>query len=138
MPIQIRQVDRYTAAISDRAGEGARVLGILRDAGVNLIAVWGYPYGRGRARLEFIPEDSAAFIAAAKRANLKPSKKERVFCIQGEDRPGALAEVLDKLGAARISVSALQGASDGAGYFGAIVCLTPAGTRKAADVLGTT
>ena len=62
----IRQVEHYSASIANKVGEGARVLGALRDAGVNLIALWGYPRGAGKATLEFIPENGAAFTAAAK------------------------------------------------------------------------
>jgi prephenate dehydratase len=136
MSAQVQLVNHYRTTVSDRAGEGARLLAVLRDAGVNLIALWGYPYGRGRARLEFVPENGTVFADAAKQAKLKLSKKETAFWVQGDDQPGALAEVLEKLAAARISVNAVQGVSAGAGRFGAVLFLTPAATRKAVDILG--
>jgi hypothetical protein len=71
MAEEIRVVEHYSASILNNIGEGARILGALRDAGVNLIAFWGYKRGPGRAQLEFIPEDSATFIAAGKRAKLR-------------------------------------------------------------------
>ena len=37
------KVDHYAATIDNRIGEGARVLGALRDAGVNLTALWEKP-----------------------------------------------------------------------------------------------
>ena len=66
MAEEIRRVEHYSVSIPNKVGEGARVLGALRDAGVNFIAVWGYPRGVGRAQLEFIPENSSAFLAAAR------------------------------------------------------------------------
>src|SRR5215469_9965721 len=56
---------------SQQGRRRARVLGALRDAGVNLIAFWRYKHGPGRAQLEFIPEDGVTFVAAAKQARLK-------------------------------------------------------------------
>ncbi len=135
MADEVRRVEHYSASIPNKVGEGARVLGALRDAGVNLIAFWGYPHGAGRAQLEFIPENGAAFVAAAKRAKLK-LKKSTAFYIHGDDRPGAIADVLAKLAAARISVGALQAVCGGAGRYGAVLFLPAAAARKAASVLG--
>jgi hypothetical protein len=135
MSEQVRQVDHFSASIPHKAGEGARVLGALRDAGINLIAFWGYPSAAGRAKIEFIPEDSAAFAAAAKHAKLKV-KKSTAFYVHGDDRPGAIADLLARLGAARINVGAVQAVSAGTGRFGAVLFLPAAASRKAARVLG--
>ncbi len=132
---QIRQVQHFSCSVPNKVGEGARVLGALRDAGVNLIAFWGYPSGAGRAQLEFIPEDGPAFAAAAKQARLKV-KKSTAFYIHGEDRPGAVADILAKLAAARINAGALQAVCSGAGRYGAVLFLPAAAGRKAARVLG--
>jgi hypothetical protein len=52
MAEEIRVVEHYSASIANKVGEGARVLGALRDGGVNLIAFWGYKHGAGCAQLE--------------------------------------------------------------------------------------
>ncbi|MFY9532296.1 MAG: hypothetical protein WBC04_12265 [Candidatus Acidiferrales bacterium] len=136
MAEEVRQVEHYSLLISNKVGEGARVLGMLRDAGVNLIAFWGYGVGAGRAQLEFIPENGPAFVAAAKQAKLKLSKRRPAFYIYGDDRPGAVADVLAKLAGVSISVSALQAVCGGGGRYGAVVSLPPAAVRKAASILG--
>ena len=135
MANKIRQVEHYSASIPDKAGEGARVLGALRDAGVNLIAFWGYPKGQGLAQLEFIPEDGATFVAAAKKAKLRLRKSTALY-VHGDDRPGAVADILNNLAEARINVGALQGVSCGGGTYGAVIFLPRAGARKAVAVLG--
>jgi hypothetical protein len=112
MAEEIRVVEHYSASILNKVGEGARVLGALRDAGVNLIAFWGYKHGTGRAQLEFIPEDSATFVAAAKQAKLRLRKSTALY-IHGEDRPGAIADILAKLAGARINVAAVQAVCGG-------------------------
>lgn len=133
----VRQVEHYSAAIADKVGEGARVLGALRDAGVNLIAFWGYGRSGGRATLEFVPENGAAFLAAARSAKLKLSRRQIAFYIQGPDRPGAIADILAKLAAAKISAGAVQAVCGGAGSYGAVVFLPQASVSKAAKALGT-
>lgn len=132
----IRQVEHYSVSIPDKVGEAARVLRALRDARVNLIAFWGYQYRAGRGQLEFIPENGAAFVAAAKQAELKLSKKRTALYFHGEDRPGAVADVLEKLAAAHINLGAVQAVCGGAGRYGAVLFLPPASARKAASILG--
>jgi hypothetical protein len=136
MAEEIRRVDHYSVSIPNKVGEGARMLAALRDAGVNLIAFWGYPAGKGRAQLEFIPEDSVTFVAAAKQTKLKVRKKV-AFYVHGDDRPGAVADILKKLADSRISLGAMQAVcGGGARTYGAVIFLSPAAARKAATVLG--
>jgi hypothetical protein len=134
MAEEIRVVEHYSASIPNKVGEGARVLGALRDAGVNLLAFWGYKHGPGWAQFEFIPQDSAIFVSAAKQAKLKLRKRTALF-IHGDDRPGAIADMLAKLAGAHINVAALQAVCGEGGRYGAIVFLPPAAAGKAASVL---
>jgi len=132
----IRQVAHYSASIPHKVGEGARLLSGLRAAGINLIALWGYPRGAGKATLEFVPENATAFEAAAKVLKLKISKKQAAFHVEGDDRPGAMAELLAKLAEAKINVAASQAVAAGAGRYGAIIFLPQAAVAKAAQALG--
>ena len=47
MAKEIRVTEYYSASIANSIAEGARVLGALRDVGLNLIAFWGYKHGGG-------------------------------------------------------------------------------------------
>jgi len=132
----VRQVEHYSASVANKVGEGARVLGALQATGINLIALWGYPRGAGKATIEIIPENGAAFVAAAKGAKLKLSKKQTAFFVQGDDRPGAIADLLAKLAAAKINVGALQAVCGGSARYGAVIFLPQAAVVKAAKVLG--
>src|SRR5207245_4072315 len=105
MPDTIRKVDYYYITAPDKAGEGARVLGALRDAGVNLLAVHAFPSAR-RSQIDIVPSDSAAFVNAAKMAGVKISKPKTVFLVEGDDRAGALASLLSRLGNAGVNVTA--------------------------------
>jgi len=132
----VRQVEHYSASVANKVGEGARVFGALHSAGINLIAMWGYARDTGKATIEIIPENGEAFVAAAKAAKLKLSKKQIAFHVEGEDRPGAIADLLAKLAGAKISVGALQAVCGGSGRYGAVIFLPQAAVGKAAKALG--
>jgi hypothetical protein len=131
----VRRVDYFYIETPDKPGKGAKVLAGLRDAGVNLLAYTAFPRGR-RAQIDFIPEDSVAFKAVAKKAGLKLSAKKTGFLIQGEDRAGALAEIMAKLAAADINVTATDAVCAGEGRYGAILWVKPPDVRRAAKALG--
>lgn len=131
----IRRIDYYYIMALDKPGEGARVLGVCRNAGVNLLAVHAFPSAR-RTQIDLVPADGAAFLAAAKGAKLKVSKPKSVFLVDGDDRVGAMAHLLGRLGTARINVVASEGICTGGGRFGALIWVKPRDVKKAAEVLG--
>ena len=133
----VRKVDYFYIETPDKPGEGATVLAALRDAGVNLLAFTGFPRGR-RAQLDFIPDDALTFQTAARKAGIKLSAKKTGFLIQGEDRPGAIADIMGKLAAVNINVTASDAVCAGEGRYGAMLWVKPADVRKAAKALGAT
>ena len=135
MDASVRIADYFYIEVPERAGEGARVLGQLRDAGVNLLALSGFPTGR-RAQIDFVPENPAALRAAAKKAGWKLTGPKKIFLIEGEDRIGVMAEAMERLGAAKISVIASQAICAGAGRLGAILWVAPRDVKRAAKALG--
>ncbi|HLG93545.1 MAG TPA: hypothetical protein VI546_01790 [candidate division Zixibacteria bacterium] len=131
----IRQVTYYKVMVPNKTGEGARLLGALHNAGVNLLAFSGFPAGK-KAQFDFIPDDPASFERAAARAGIKAGAKKTVFLVQGEDRVGALAEIFAKLAAAKVNIIALDGIAAGFSRYGAIFWVKPKDTAKAARAAG--
>jgi hypothetical protein len=131
----IRLVEYFYITTPNKAGEGARALTTLKNAGVNLLAFSGFPHGRG-AQMDFIPADPAAFKQAAKQAKWKAIGPKRGFLVQGDDRVGAAADLLARLGEAKINVTAIDAVSVGDGRYGAIFWVAPRDVKKAAALLG--
>jgi len=131
----ITRVDYFYIETPDKPGEAARALSTLKDARINLLAFTGFPKGR-RSQLDFIPADPAAFVKVAKKAGWKLSAKKSGFLMQGEDRTGAVADVLSKLAAAKINVTAIDAVCAGAGRYGAILWVKPPDLKRAAKALG--
>lgn len=130
----IKKTAYFVMDVADKPGEAARILQVLSRSGVNLLAFSGFPRGR-RSQLDFVPEDLASFRKAVTRAKLKMQPKKLGFLVQGEDRPGAVAEVLQKLADAKINVTAVDAVSAGGGRYGAILWVKPKDLRRAAKVL---
>jgi hypothetical protein len=131
----IRLVDYFYIGAPQRPGEAARVLSRLQEAGINLLAFSGFPAGR-RAQMDFVPEDAAAFRAAAKKAGWKLTGPKKVFLVAGEDRVGAMAEVAAKLATAKINITATQAVTAGSGRFGALLWVQPRDVKRATQTLG--
>ena len=131
----IRLVDYFYIEMSDRPGEGARALGVLKEAGVHLTALHAFPQGR-RVQVDFIPSDPSAFKAAAKTAKWKITGPKKAFVIEGEDRTGALTDHFARLADAKINVTASSAILAGAGRFGAILWVKPRDVKRAAQALG--
>ncbi len=131
----IQKVDYFYIETANKPGEGAKALRALQDAGVNLLAFTGFPHGR-KAQIDFVPEDAAAFKAAARKAGFRLSPKRTGFLVRGEDRVGALVSIMEKLAEARVNVTALDAVCAGEGRYGAIFWVKPSDIRKAERTLG--
>ena len=131
----VRKAQYFYITAPDKPGEGARALRTLAEAGVNLVAFSGFPAGR-RSQLDFVPEDPAAFRAAAKKAKWKVTGPKAAFVVEGEDRPGAVAEILGRLADAEVNVTATDAVCSGAGRFGVLLWVKPRDVNRAAKALG--
>ena len=135
MSEMVRKVDYYYTTTADKPGEGTRLLTALKQAGVGLLALHGFPSAR-KAQIDFVPVDPAAFVAAAKTARIKLSKPKTAFLVEGDDRAGAVGDVMARLSAININVTAISGVCAGMGRYGAIIWVKPRDVKKAAAALG--
>ena len=133
MSESVRVVDYFYVTVPDKPGEGARLLDTLRQENVNLLAFSAFPEGR-KTQADFIPEDRAAFKRAAKKAKWKVVGPKRAFLVLGDDRVGAIADLVGSLAAAKINVTALDAVSV-SGRYGAIFWVPPKDLKKAMKIL---
>jgi hypothetical protein len=131
----IQKYDYFAIEIKNKPGAGARVLRSLKDAGVNLAAFTCFPRGK-KAQMDIIVDDAAALKAIAKKDKLELGPRKKCFVIHGEDRVGALSEILAKLAEAKINVTACDAATAGMERYGAILWVKPRDVKKAGRILG--
>ena len=131
----IRKVAYFAMEVPNKPGEAACVLAGLADAGVNLLAFSGFPSGR-KSQLDFIPEDVAVFKNAVKTMKIKTRPQKFGILVQGDDRKGAVADLLKTLSEKKINVTATEAVSAGAGRYAAILWVATKDVSKAAKALG--
>lgn len=131
----LRKVYYFYVMVGNSAGQGAKIVDGLAKEGVNLLAFSGFPSGR-HAQIDLVPKDAAQLKRAARKLGLQLSPRKTAFLCQGSDRVGAMTEVLDKLAAAKISVTAMDAVTSGEGRYGAIFWVKPEAVAKTARLLG--
>lgn len=131
----IRTAQYYKVQIADKPGTLAGALTPLSDAGVNLLAVHAFPRSR-RTQVDVVPEDVTEFKDVAKANKLKIQGPKMCLLMEGDDRPGALGDLTDRLRLAKINMTAVTGLAAGQGRFGAILWVNPRDVKKAAKVFG--
>ena len=135
MADSIRQIDYHPVEVSDKPGEGFRILSGLKQAGVNLLACCGFPTQGGKAQIDLVPENPLVFQNAARKLELKLSERKRAFVVQGEDRPGVVADHLGRLAKQEINIIAHQAVCAGNGRWGMILWVAPADYDRASKAL---
>jgi len=131
----IRTAQYFKVQIADKPGTLAGALAPLREAGGNLLAVHAFPRSR-RTQVDVVPEDPTAFKSIAKMHKLKIQGPKMCLLIEGEDRPGALADLTDRLRLAKINIISVTGLCAGQGRFGAILWVNQRDVKKTAKVFG--
>ena len=131
----VKKVSYFKMMVPNRPGQGARVLGELQKAGINLTAFSGFPH-RGAAQMDFIPAKPPAFRRIARKHKWKVAGPKRAFLVSGTDRVGEGARLMAKLAAKRINVIAIDAVCAGSGRYGAILWVPQGQYGKAARALG--
>lgn len=135
MAFKIRRVDYFYTTVKDEPGEAYKVLALLANLGINLVAVTAVPFGPMNTQLTIFPEDSAQLRNEAQKSNIKLEGPQAALLVQGDDELGALAEVHSKLYAANVNIYASSGVADGKGHYGYIIYVRPDEYEKAVAAL---
>ena len=135
MGVHIRRADYYYVMVKDRPGEAYRLLTLLAQQGVDLLAFSAVPLGGEATQLVLFPVDTSLFMKASGMAGLHAEGPQRDFLITVDDQLGACAEIHKKLAEAQINVFSSSGVTDDRGGFGYVIHLRAEDYERAAKVL---
>ena len=112
MELFAERVDVWAAPIQDKPGGLADVLGILREAGVDLkfIIARRAPDQPGKGVLFVTPLQSDGEIRAAAQVGFNVTHSLYSVRVMGRDRPGIAAELTQKLADASINLRGFSAA----------------------------
>lgn len=131
----MEKLECYSVVVPNKPGKGVHVLSAFKEAGVNFVAIWGYPVGKSKSRIDLVAADPALLKKTAKHLKIDLGKKQTALHIAGEDRPGAVADMLAKLAEQKINVYAAQALCAGGGRFGALIQVDKDDVKKAVKLL---
>ena len=132
----IQRVEYFYTSVNDRPGEALRFLTALADLGVNLLAFTAVPNGLHQTQLIIFPADGQVFLDRSERAGFAVEGPHSALLVQGEDVPGALVNIHERLHDAGINVFAATGVSGGKGSFGYVIHVRPTDFERAAELVG--
>jgi hypothetical protein len=127
------RVTQIAVTLQNKPGTLAQLCSTLRDAGVNIFAVFA-PEMRGRGKVRLLVDSPDKAKEALKAAKIRFSEEEAV-AIELDNRPGALGEVAGKLAQAKINIKYAY-ASTSEGSAKATVILAVPDVAKALGVIG--
>ncbi len=136
MAYNIQRSEYFYVTVKDEPGEAYKLLAILAERGINLLAFTAVPIGPTNTQLSIFPDDPRRFTVEAKNAGFLIDGPYHALLVQGDDELGALSRVHVKLYDAKVNVYASSGVSDGKGSFGYVIYVRPEDYQKAVEALG--
>jgi hypothetical protein len=136
MACSIRCVEYFSTTVIDQPGEAYRLLKMLAELWIRLLAFTAVPIGPSRTQLTLFPEDAGKLAPEAQSDSLLLDGPHPALLVQGDDELGALAELHMRLADARVNVYASTGVADGRGSFGYIIYVRPEDFGRAIAALG--
>ena len=135
MSYRVRKVNYCKLMVSSRAGQGAKVLSAVREAGISMQAFSGFPVGGGKAQVDLVSDDIASIRRLAKKERWRLSDTKKAFLVQGSDEIGAIHKVIKKLADEKINITAADAVAAAGGRYGMIMWVKPKDYRRATRIL---
>lgn len=135
MAYTIQKVDYYYTTVKDQPGEAFKLLALIEEMGINLLAFTAVPVGPNSTQLAIFPEDVLQFKHEAQNAQMVLDGPHKAFLVQGDDELGALAPLHQKLYDANINIYSSSGVADGKGSYGYIIYVKPDDFERAVAAL---
>ncbi|OGL14025.1 MAG: hypothetical protein A3K12_09970 [Candidatus Rokubacteria bacterium RIFCSPLOWO2_12_FULL_71_19] len=127
------RITQLTVSTPSKPGVLARICSSLAAAGVNLSGICAAEVG-GRGKIRLIVSDPAKAKKALADAKIR-SGEEPALLLTLEDRPGAVAQVAQRLAAARINIKCAYATTPAGGGAAQVVLVVP-NVEKAEKALG--
>ena len=136
MADRVRKVNYAYVTVPNRAGQGEKILGELRQAGLNMLAFSAFPARARTSQIDIVAENMAGLRRIAKKNAWRLSKVKKGFLVQGKDEVGTVHRHVRKLATQKVNVIAADAVCAGKGRYGMILWVKPTDYDRAARLLG--
>ncbi len=135
MAYRVMKVNYCKLKVPSRAGQGEKILGAIKDAGISMQAFSGFPAGGGKAQVDLVTDKMPAVRRLAKKEGWRLGNTKKAFLVQGSDETGAVYKVVKRLADAKINITAMDAVAAGKGRYGMILWVKPDKYRAASRAL---
>jgi hypothetical protein len=135
MAYDIRCVEYFYCSVKDQPGEAYKILSILSELGITMLAFHAIPIGPNNTQLTIFPADPNKLISEAKKAGMDLEGPHPAFLVRGDDHLGALSDLHKKLFDASVNIYASNGVTDGEGDYGYVLYVRPEEFERAKETL---
>ncbi|QCP53400.1 amino acid-binding protein [Trinickia violacea] len=137
MELSVERVDVWAAAIDDKPGGLAKVLGVLRDAGVDLqfVVARRTPEASGKGVVFVAPLQGDSAIRAATQVGFSVSPSLYSVRVMGLDQLGVIAQLTQMLADGDINLRGVSAAVLGSQFIAYIAVDSLDDAEKAIDIL---
>ena len=129
------KVTQLTLSLVSKPGVLAQIASTLAQAGVNVTALCAGEATGGRGKIRLLVDNAARAVEVLKAAKLRVGQEE-ALAVTLDNRPGALAEVADKLARVRVNITCAYATTHGTAP--ALLVLSVSNVAKAEAALGGT
>ena len=105
---------QLTLSLASKPGVLAHVASTLARAGVNITALCAGDAPGARGKIRLLVDNPTRAVEALKAAGVRVGQEE-ALALTLDNRPGALAEVAEKLGRARVNIKCAYATTHGSG-----------------------
>jgi hypothetical protein len=137
MELSVERIDVWAATIDDKPGGLAKVLGVLRDAGVDLqfIVARRTPEASGKGVVFVAPLEGDSAIRAATQVGFTVTPSLHSVRVMGLDQLGIVAQVAQALADEGINLRGVSAAVLGTQFIAYLAVDSLGDAEKAIDVL---
>jgi hypothetical protein len=137
MELTVERVDVWAATIDDKAGGLAKVLGILRNGGVDLqfVVARRTPEASGKGVVFAAPIEGDSAIRAATQAGFSVTPSLHSIRVMGLDQLGVIAQLTQMLADGGINLRGVSAAVLGTQYIAYLALDSLDDADKAIDIL---
>ena len=136
MSTNIKKVEYFYCTVQDQPGESYKLLNLLADVGVNLLAFTAVPSGLMNTQFTLFPEEPDKLKIEAEKAGLQLFGPIPALLVRGDDEIGALTQIHKTLFESGVNVAASTAVTDDKGGFGYVIYIRTEDFKTATDVLG--
>jgi hypothetical protein len=135
MSTSVKKVEYFYCTVQDQPGESYKLLNLLADLGVNLLAFTAVPSGLMNTQFTLFSEEPDKLKTEAQKAGLHLFGPVPALLVRGDDEIGALTDIHKTLYEAGVNVAASTAVTDGKGGFGYVIYIRTEDFKTATNVL---